>query len=346
MAGLAVQFRITSAAAGAAGVLWLLLYRRWGDLLRFAATAALFSAGLYVAIGRLEPEMFRHILVLRKVIPHPAGVVFFVREVLSEPVFLLALSALLVMLARIVTRRWHRWQLLTIFLVISAAIGMATSLQAGANINYFYELLFASTPFAVLGLLRLRSGRLKSASVFVSLLLLFTSVAPQLSSAVRGALHARRQVAQRNRNYDDLRKALEGSTVLSSLPDVTILAPERVITEPILLNILVLTAGADLSTLEERIRKGDFDVVVTHPADYSWRSVPVLARGLRSAIMDAYQPHCMLGNMLFHLPKNLDPQHAEDGLGRRLEGIGCETCRPGTNCPGLGVQIESFQSTF
>jgi len=330
------------------GLLWLAAHKRWGDLARFAGLAGISSVGLYALAAWYEPEMLSNILMLSKMIPHPAGAVVFVRQVLAEPVFLLALSGLLAMSIPLMTQRRPRLQLLVLFLGLSGGIAIYTSVQAGASINYFYEPLFASTPLAVLGMLRLKAGRLRSAGVFVGLLVLIPYVLPRLIANVRGGLQVSAQVAERNRTYDDLRVALDGTKLLSSLPDVTVLRPERVITDSVLLNYLVLTRAADLASTEARIRDAEFDLVVTQTADYAWRGVPVLARGIRGAIMETYRPHCVLRNMLVHLPKDEGGRTGAANLQGRLERLGCEqqTCQPGSKCAGLGVAVEAFVPTF
>jgi hypothetical protein len=335
LAGLALQFKITFVAAAAAGCLWLLLYRRWQDFVRFAAAAAVSSVGLYFLINQFEPEMLNSILMMRKMIAHPAGVVRFIREVFNEPSFLLALAIFATMLAR----PFGRWRLLALFLGCSFVVATYTSLQAGASINYFYEPLLASTPFVTLGMLRLRSARLGSAGTFLGLLVLLPYALPLLARTLREAINVPARVEQRNADYDSLRTALKGKTLLSTMPDVTAAVPDRVVPDSILLNYLVLTAGADISPLEAKVRQGDFDLVVTHPGDYLWRRVPELPRGLRRAIMDSYHPYCLLRNMLVHLPNN--PARSNEELAQRIKNLGCQPCRNG-NCPGLDIAVEAF----
>ena len=340
LAGFAIQFKITFAAAALAGGLWLLLYKRWSHLLVFAATTGICSVGLYALFAAREPEMFRNILMLGKVLPHLPGVFVFIGQLLREPVFLLGAATLAAMLGTLLTRRRPGWQLLAIYLVVSLAIAIPTSLQAGASINYFYESMFAATPFAALGAIRLRAGRIPGSDIFLGLLLATIFVLPQAASAFRGARQAAGQVASRNREYEKLRGALAGASLLSSLPDVTMLGQPRIITDSILLNYRVLTTGADLSGLQQRIRDQQFDTIVTLPADYLWRGVPMLPRPLLHSVADAYRPYCLLGNKLFHLPSG----RREEVLQERLKSIGCiETiCHGDANCPGLGVQVDAF----
>jgi hypothetical protein len=339
-AGLALQFKITFVTAAAAGFLWLLLYRRWRALCEFTCAAGVFSLGLYAAFAWREPEMLKHILMMRKMIPHPSGVITFWRDLAAEPAFLLGFVGLLPMASGLLTRRRPHLQLVMMFVVISFLVGSYTSLQTGANINYFYEAAFAITPFAVLAFLRLDGARSRTAGLLIGLVFLITNVLPGIVHTIRGARANLTEISRRNSDYEKLRQALDGTRIVSSIPDVTILRPERVITDSNLLNNLSIIRGVDLSRVIARIDEGYFDVVVTQPADYSWRGLPVLQRGLRTAIIGSYSPYCLFGNKLFHLPK----EHPSLLLESKLRDIGCETvqCGPGLKCPGLGVAIEAF----
>lgn len=334
-AGLALQFKITFVAAAVAGCAWLIFYRRWRALAEFAVATGVFSVGLYAAFWWREPEMLRQMLTLKKVPPHLPGLVVFFRQLVAEPGVLLALAGLLPMFGFLLARQRPRLQLMLIFVMISASAATLASLQPGASLNYFYEAIFAATPFAVLALLRLEARASLTASLLVALVLLTTSVLPRAS-------HTRvSKVAGRNQNYEDLRHALSGVRLVSSVPDVTFLTPDPVITEPYLLTDLSMAHGVDLSPLTDKISQQYFDLAVTHPANYSWRGIPQLEPGLRSAITASYVPYCLRGDDLFHLPKDRPPLALEE----KLRSIGCEvvTCGPGTKCPGLSVAIEAFK---
>jgi len=341
-AGLATQFKITFAAAAVAGVLWLLLYKSWSRLVGFVVATGICSIGIYLLFMWRESQMAANILMMSRVIPHLHGVVVFIRQTLAEPVFLLGIATLLTMLIPLLAHPRPRWQLLAIFTAVSLAISAATSLQAGANINYFYEGMFAATPFAVFGMMRLQAMRSPLVSMFLSLLLLTFFILPQVSRTIYGVRHVVGEVARRNQQYDGLRAALAGLDFLSTIPDVTILGKERIITDSALLNYRVLTTGADLSALEQRVSNQEFAVIVTLPGDDMWRGMPMLPRELRKVIMEAYRPYCVLGNELFHIPAG-----KTGNVGERLMNIGCvvTACRGDAKCPGLGIQVEGFEST-
>jgi hypothetical protein len=337
-AGLATQFKLTLIAPAAAGFLWLIFNRRWADLVRFMIPATVMSFGLYAVLAWHEPEMLKSIMIMRKMIPHTLGVVKFFIQVFEEPPFLLGVAILLGLLVPMLARPYPRWQLLTIFLGCSFAIATYTSRQSGANVNYFYESLLALTPFVVLGMLRLRSGRARSMGIFLGLVLLL-SVKPALRSLQAG-VGAIAKVQERNVGLGLIRAALEGESVLSILPDVTAPLKGQVVSEPFLLNYLILSTGADVTPLEARIRKDDFDLVVTYPGNYSYRGVAFMPDPIRTAIMDSYHPHCRLGGILFHLPnKRLA---STEMVEERLKELVCERCDT-AKCPGLDETIEQFQ---
>ncbi len=128
------------------GSLWLLLHRRWLDLLRFASLTAIFSLGPYLLTAWREPAMLQNILSMGRILPHPSGVLTFYLDTLQEPVFLIALVGMIPILLTPRRLRQSHWQLLLIYFTVSLAIATATSVQAGANINYFYEPLLVSVP--------------------------------------------------------------------------------------------------------------------------------------------------------------------------------------------------------
>jgi len=340
-AGLALQFKIVFVAAAVSGCIWLCIHKRWRDLVKFAAAAAVVSVGLYAAFAKHEPEMLTQILMMRKSVRHPPGVVVFLRQLIAEPGFVLAVAGMLPMASLLLTGRRRHVQLVMIFVIISLAAGTVGSLQAGASINYFYEALFAATPFAVLALLRLQTPRSGTAGLVVGLLLLTTHLLPGVAMTFRQLRSTASDIKSRNREYEELRVVLGGTRILSSIPDITALRPDPAIVDPYLLSYLSMTQGADLSLMITRLNLKYYDVVVTQPADYSWRGIPQLVPSLRTAIVGNYIPYCLLRDSLFHMPDGSPSLPLE----AKLRSIGCEVtqCGPGSRCPGLAISIEAFR---
>src|SRR5262245_56098664 len=150
-AGLASQFKITFVAALGAGVLWLLMQRRWKDLAWFAVLGTMFSAGLYLLYSFREPRMLSQMLALSPGVLDVRGGLRLMYQALNEPVVLLSLLGL----PTLNFSTWRRRALVLIFAAMSFVVAELADLQAGGNINYFFEGLFALIPLAVLGVLRI-----------------------------------------------------------------------------------------------------------------------------------------------------------------------------------------------
>lgn len=339
-AGLAIQFRFTMGAAAAAGLLWLLLSRQWKASAVFTALAAGIGAGGYVVVSAFEPHMSANIFTLMALLTDGHGALVLMRRTFLEPVMMLGLGVLLSLLPSIL--RLHRKSLLlmAVFCGGSLVLGGLTSLHFGANINYFYEAMFAVTPFAALGFYKMWKLQRHPLFSFLALLVLIGLLIPNANNTRREVMAAATGIiSANNQRHDALRVALTGAQLLSSIPDVAILTPDRYITEPLALHHVTLTQAKELVELKSMIRSHQFDAVVTQIADYSWRGMPVLDLQLKDAISDSYRPACRIGYMLFHLPSG-------DGgpIAEKLAQAGCraETCGPGLPCPGLGVRLELF----
>jgi hypothetical protein len=345
-AGLALQFKVTFVAAPAAGCLWLALGRRWRDLAVFATGFGVCSAGVYLWIAPFEPGMFPSLLLLGKMIPHVAGTLHFLGRVAREPMFVLAAITLLLGFRRFALE-WRRWQLLILYLGVTAALATYTSVQFGGNINYFYELLMGATPLAVIGLFRLKLGHhFRHVVLLAGISVLTLYVAPVEMFWLWWGRNAVEWVRAGNEAAKRLEQELRGLRVFSSVPDVSLVAPGRVVMEPLLLNYMVMVRGASIEGLESRLRERDFDVVFTGTSDFYWRGVPVLHQALLRQIEERYRPYCLLERpvvTLAHLPSEPGPNTEE--VKRRLARLGCEpqVCEPGTKCPGLSVRVEQMQ---
>jgi len=318
-AGLAFQFKITFLAALVAGGLWLLALRRWRDLVQFAVAGLLFALGPYLYFQLREPQTLARILSLNSIVRDYRGMVLLALLSAREPVCLLALAALPLV-------RWRgrsRWWLLFLFAAVSLAVALVTVVQAGGNSNYFFEGLFALTPLAVLGALRLAGGRWCRGPVGLlgAALLVWFFVVPRLESA-RWLLATSpgHRLAER-RPIEMLRLALPGHRVLSTVPRVSILTDEPVITDPFAMAYMQRLGKFDTGPLLRRVRRQDFEAVVTLAASGDYRGVPTVPPDLLAAIAEAYQPFCAPGpSFVVHLPRGAA---ASSAVGARLMELGC-----------------------
>jgi hypothetical protein len=322
-AGFATQFKLTYVSAIVAGSLWLAAQRRWKAATEFIGAAIVASLGIYCLFLLREPRMLDQLLVLRHALKDYRALFDSIgMGVLREPVLLLGLAIAIPIIA---LGRWSRWWLLIGYFAISLVLAAASDVQAGGNINYFFEALFALVPLAAFGALQLGRRPFGTAGLFLSGLLLFHIAAPDAVSAFHSIRRGRSETASWNLHMAALRGVLQGNRVLSTVPTATYLAPETVISEPFLLSTLDRQGLIDLQPLSNRILGHEFDIVVTPAEADSWRGVPNMPAGLRPAIAAAYRPFCIFQGWLIHLPGQ--PSHP--GLPEQFTAIGCTAVVPG-----------------
>jgi hypothetical protein len=325
-AGLATQFKITYVAALVAGSLWLLLRRRWKDLTIFVAAGTSISAGLYLLFWLREPRMLSQITAVAPGIPDLFGCVTLFVSAIREPVALLALPAL----PLVILRRWPRWELLLLFVLLSFGIAALTDIQAGGNINYFYEGLFALTPLSVLGAFRLIvwSRQRTAIALFLTGLILvhFWLLDAQDLYGARAKISPWKIRAQ-NALFRKTEDALRGQHIFSTIPRMALLDPHPALMEPYLLSYLQRLGKANPQPIVKRIRSGEFDLVITAQDSDSWRGIPKIGPDLGSAIVEAYTPYCSVLSRVLFLPRH----RPEDAiLMQKLRQIGCIPYHPPT----------------
>ncbi len=318
-AGLATQFKITYVAALIAGSLWLLLRRRWKDLTVFVAAGASISAGLYLLFWLREPRMISQMMALAPGLRDFPGCIQLLLRAIREPVVLLALPAL----PLVILRRWPRSQLLLLFVLVSFGIAALTDIQAGGNINYFHEGLFALTPLSVLGAFRLIVwGRQRAAiAVFLTGLILihFWLVDAQDLYFARADISPWKIKAQ-NALFRRTADALRGQHIFSTTPRMAFFDPHPALMEPYLLSYLQRLEQANPQPIEERIRRGEFDLVITAQNSIPWRGIPKIGTDLGNAIVEAYTPYCTVLSSVLFLPRH----RPEDAiLTQKLHQLDC-----------------------
>jgi hypothetical protein len=318
-AGLATQFKFTYVAALVAGSLWLLFYKRWREFAVFVAAGVSTSLGLYILFWLREPRMISQMTAVAPGIREITGWVQLLSRAIREPVVLLALPAL----PLIVLRRWPRWRLLLLFILVSFGVAGLTDLQAGGNINYFHEGLLALTPLAVLGAWRLMiwsRERLAIAVFLTGLILLHFWLADAQHMVGARSKFVPSQVEAQNELFRRIENALRGQHIFSTIPRVALLDAQPALMEPYLLSYMQRLGKVNPQPIVDRIRSGEFDVVITAQNGDSWRGVSKIAPDLGSAIVAAYTPHCTLADRIFYLPRQRR-EHAS--LLLKLQQAGC-----------------------
>jgi len=332
-AGVALQFKITMIAALAAGILWLFLKRNWRLLLLFLLGGVATFGGLYFSFSLREPRMIAQMTTLRTTIPEYRDLIHHIARILREPVSLLAVAALPV-IGRYPLRPWRRWKLLLLFSAISFCIAAATDMQAGGNVNYFYEFLFSATPLAVLSVFHLKADtRTKVGNILLAGLIGFYVVLPivqdwrDLSERLSPSY-----IRIANQRMSLLREAFQGRHIFTTEPYVALFDPQPAMIEPFLFSYLQRTGKIDPTPVMSSLQQEEFEAVVTPSGVRSYRGIEHISPRLRHAIVTAYTPHCKFDGLLVHLPR--DTAHS-GGLSTKLQEIGCQPvlCENGGLCP-------------
>ena len=331
-AGFATQFKFTFVAAMAAGVLWLLVRREWRRLARFGAAALLSSVGLYVLFWSREPRMLAQITALSPIFADVGGDLKLIYHVVSEPAVLLAALAV----SPLAWNLRSRWALFACYGCISFCVAALTDLQAGGNLNYYYECLFAIIPAAVLGARRLThwARQRMGAGLFVTALFAFFFLPPlvrDLDASIHWAVGAG-GVEARNQEFEKFQRVLQGRHIFSSIQRIALLDPRPALLDPFLLNYLQRTGRFDPKPVFDRIRNAEFDVVVTASGHRSYRGLPHVGPAMHNAIVASYQAYCTYSEYLVHLRRN---QPDNNALAQELTQIGCQpvVCGAPENCP-------------
>jgi len=319
-AGLATQFKLTFIAALAAGALWLIFRKQWKELGIFTASGALSSAGLYLLFWAREPRMLSQILALSPGIPDVSGAVRLLYHAVREPAVLLALLAI----PLVVSRARSRWALLLVFGVTSLVVSGLTSIQAGANDNYYFEALFVLTPIAAMGALRAMAWTRRSAAaaLFLTALIIFNFLPDRAEAAISNVrlLSTPGALETGNKMFLDVERALRGQHMFSTVPRFSLTDPHPVLMEPYLMSYEQRLGKFNPHDIIERVHSAEFDVVVTGLYPHGWRGVPFISSDLRKAITSSYRPHCSIYGALLHLPRNHPPN---DVFVQELSRIGC-----------------------
>src|SRR5579863_8526992 len=320
-AGFALQFKITYVSAGAAGFLWLMYQKKWKTLLIFSAMATLTSLGLYILMLIREPHLFQNVFAMRSTIRDYSTVGHYLSRLTREPAVLLGMT----MLPVLVSRRSARWTLLTLYLALTFAESTLLAVQAGGNINYFFESLFAITPFAAAGVLWVRDNLSVRVSVLVGLLIWGLGIDPLIPATVE-ASHVAKELKAQNRYIQNLRAELAGKNVFSSSGWVSHLTERVAIPEPYLLGYLERGAKWDSGIWAAGIRRQDYDLVVTDLPQITFRTIPHIPPKIHIAIEDAYEPFCACPGILLFRRRQEIPDSAAMA---RLTAIGCHS----VTCP-------------
>jgi len=214
--------------------------------------------------------------------------------------------------------------LLLTFAIVSFSIAALTDIQAGGNVNYFFESMFGLIPLAVLGLTYLieLARQQPALGLFLSVFLSLTVLEPRVRELV-STLRDRvaEPVRSQNETFLHLETALRGRHFFSTVPRLALLDSQPALTEPFLVSYLERLGKFDARPIVRRVAGGEFDLVITGSEDRQWRGIRHVPRDLQTAIDAAYEPSCTMLKDVFWLPRRLTRQSGT--LSADLASAGC-----------------------
>ena len=212
-----------------------------------------------------------------------------------------------------------------LYVCFASGFGFLADLQVGGNINYFFEALYALTPFAVLGILRLFSWsrRRTAVAVFAASVIMVRFTIPDTMDVYRHREElSAATIAKDNRMLTDFQAALSGQHIFSVDPRIALFDPNPPLTEPYLVSYMRAMGRYDAAPLIARIAAGEFDVFVSPEEPQEWRGIHHFGsrNPEQQVISAAYKPYCVLSGDIVRLPASR-PGDAE--LKEKLRAIGC-----------------------
>ena len=302
----------TSLAFPVAATLWLLLQGRRRAAATFAgAWLALAAGGLGILEGLTGGQYVANTVVAHLGTPKN-GFDLALRDLrpLFEigwlPLGLAALAAGLELAAR------RRPSLLTLYVLASLAVTLATLRNSGSDVNYLIEPAAAACALAALAIDRAWRGLDRGAPA---------GVVAAAALAVAGPLWGlplwdfwRHEGGVRVLGRLPIEEIARAERVLSQEPLAVLLAGRPlVVSDTFQVSQLVDTRAFDARDLERRIKRSEFDLIILS-SDVSatrwWKRVPIFPEPLRVAVKDVYVSAGRVGPYWLYVPEDRRPGRA------------------------------------
>jgi hypothetical protein len=116
-----------------------------------------------------------------------------------------------------------------------------------------------------------------------------------------------RTIRTENSRFRKTEEALRGERIFSTVPRLALLDPHPALMEPYLLSYMERLKKINPEPILNRIRRDDFDVVITPAVHNSYRGVLNFGSDIATAIVQSYAPYCELHldkELLLFLPRN------------------------------------------
>jgi hypothetical protein len=307
VAGIAVLVKQTSVAAPIAITIWLLYRRRHKDAIYFVIGFAAVVAGGYSFELWREPLMLKHIAAIRHPVLEFREASSILWRALSQPAVPFAVVGGLFFLESAEAER----MLFLTYSMIAWIVAIVTIPQAGGNINYFWEPLFASAVLAGSGLFELQRKARQTPIVVAALVLvlLVSCLLPILREDigyVRICYGEALEYRMLKAKWQSFVAIVSGRRLLSTLPDVTVHASTPEIPDPILNSVLERRGVWNSRPVADRIDGSVYELIVISTEEGSggvgYRGIRSWSDAMWNAMKRRYRPACEFQGMEVWLP--------------------------------------------
>ena len=324
-AGGALLIKQTFLSAPISIVIWLIYKRRFIDAFLWSACVVFTVAVGYFFFYLKEPLMLANIMALQAPIFEYREAFNILWEAISHPVA--PLSALGIFCC--IWKRANCGDLLLIYCVIAWLAAILTVLQAGGNINYFWEPLMVSAVFAgPMMCYLLQEGKIHSKTTAIMLFVwLVVSIKPMLVQQYYflGTCYAKvnESIISRQR-WSAFFDTISDRYLLSTSPDITVVSKVPEIPDPFLNSTLELTGRWSSQPIVDRLESGAYDLVVVWSGEaeqgerFLYRGIRIWDEKIWRALKVKYKSSCIFEGMEVWLPS-----HNSDEIYKNLLSVGC-----------------------
>ena len=327
LASMAVAFKQTFLAAPLAVIVWLVYDRRWRVTIIYLMAFTVSTLCMYGAMLWREPLMLDHLRVLGYLETEYYGALDLIKMAAWQPIVLLSLIGVAASIP--ICRR--AMGLVMIYLGLSWTITVLTIPQIGSNVNYFWEPLFVSAVLSGLGLSRLkRAATMAPPLVILSMILLLVRWSYEPLRKDLEYLSSCYEYSERYRRSEErwtfLLSVLANKQLLSTLPEITLIAKTPTVPDPFLNTILERGGVWSYNIVAAEIEKSQYDVIVVRTGDASGmrRHRKNILTPWSDEVWEAVRRRYRLGCSLEdeRIEVWLPSDDSEDFL-RRLKSAGC-----------------------
>lgn len=319
-AGIALLFKQTFVAAPAAILVYLLYRRRWRAAAFWSVGVAAVAVGGYLLALWREPMMLEHLAALRDpLFEVPGALVIFLGAIgLRVAPFAIAGGPVLPFAIAggfaAFRNGGEAGRLMVLYCVLAWLLAMATILQVGGNINYFWEPLFASAVLAGpgLGVVQRHRGRVRAVAGGIVLALLLALTLTQALEVLQGTYLRWRDQSRSRANWELLASVVSGKRLLSTDPAITMLSASPEMPDPYLNAVLErqgrwssapVVADLEAARYDLIFETGQYQVLFSDSHDW-YRGVEFWNDRMRAALMRAYEPVCPFEGMYLWFPRH------------------------------------------